>query len=240
MMTRVKLVIISVIVWTWGLFVFSITVFFLLIVSLFHTGSIFEKLLTGGCRLVLTAMGIRVRVDGRENVDPGRKYIVMMNHVNMFDPLVLYSSFPGRARAIEEESHFRWPLYGWLIRRVGNLPVNRKNPRKAYDALLQAGRMIKERPEYSFAILPEGTRTMTGKLGPFKKGGFVLALEAGRPILPMIQLGSFRIKRKKNWLIRPGVVTVKIEKPIPPDPFSKNGINAYMVKVREVYEKYLD
>jgi 1-acyl-sn-glycerol-3-phosphate acyltransferase len=240
MMAKFKDVIISAIVWAWGLLVFSLTVLLLLLVSLFHTGPFFEKLLTGGCRLVLTSMGIRIKIEGRENVEPGQKYIVMMNHVNMFDPLVLYSSFPDKARAIEEESHFRWPLYGWLIRRVGNLPVNRKNLRKAYDALLEAGRLIKERPEYSFAILPEGTRTMTGKLGPFKKGGFVLALEAGRPILPIVQLGSFRIKRKKKWLIRPGVVTVKIEKPIPPAPFSMNDINAYMKKVREVYEKYLD
>ena len=240
MITRIKDTIISAILWTWGLCVFSIVVLILLVVSIFHTGSFFEKILTGSCRLVLLSMGIRIRVNGKENVDPGQKYILMMNHVNIFDPLVLYSTFPGKSRAIEEESHFRWPLYGWLIRRLGNLPVNRKDLRKAYEALTKASQMIKERPDYSFVVLPEGTRTMTGQLGPFKKGGFVLALEADRPILPIIQVGSFQIKRKKNWLIKPGVITVIFEKPFPPRSFTRETIHAYMDGIRETYKKYLD
>ena len=240
MITRIKDTIISAIIWVWGLFVFSNLVLILLLVSIFHTGSFFEKILTGSCRLVLLAMGIRVRVKGKENVDPGQKYIVMMNHVNIFDPLVVYSTFPGRARAIEEESHFRWPLYGWLIRRLGNIPVNRKDLRKAYEAFTKASRMIKERPNYSFVVLPEGTRTISGELGRFKKGGFVLALEADRPILPMIQVGSFQVKRKKNWLIKPGVISVIFERPCSPRSFTRENIHAFMNRVREIYKKHLD
>lgn len=240
MITRVKNNIVSAILWTWGLFVFSTLVLMLLLVSIFHTGSFFEKILTGSCRLVLLSMGIRIRIKGKENIDPAQQYIVMMNHVNIFDPLVLYSAFPGKSRAIEEESHFRWPLYGWLIRRLGNLPVNRKDLRKAYEALIKASQMIKERPDYSFVVLPEGTRTITGKLGPFKKGGFVMALEADRPILPVIQVGSFQIKRKKNWLIKPGVITVIFEKPLPPNSFTRENIHDYMNGIREIFKKYLD
>jgi len=96
---------------------FGIWAIFLIFINLFHTGSIFEKLAKIACRSILFCAGIRVKVTGLKNFSPHTQYIIMMNHVNIFDIFVFYGRFPGKARAIEEESHFKWPVYGWLIRR---------------------------------------------------------------------------------------------------------------------------
>ena len=97
-----------------------------------------ENLIKAGCRTVLLVCGIRVRTSGGENLVPGRQYVVMMNHVNFFDPLVFQAAFPGLARGVEEESHFRWPVYGGTIRRIGMFPISRKNTQRAVESLRRA------------------------------------------------------------------------------------------------------
>jgi 1-acyl-sn-glycerol-3-phosphate acyltransferase len=191
------------------------------------------------CRSVLFCCGIRVTLKGAENYDPKKQYILMMNHVNFFDSFVAYGRLPGRARAVEEESHFKWPIYGLLMRRIGVIPISRKSGIKAVNALKKAGELIQKRKEFSFFVLPEGTRTRTGKLGNFKKGGFLLALESGLDILPMIQIGSFEIKKKNSRLIRPGKVELVIEKPISIDGYTKDNINELMQKTRNVFLQYV-
>jgi len=88
-------------------------------------GRALEALIKGLCKTLLRLCGIRLRVSGRENILPGRQYMVLMNHVNFFDPFVFYAAFPGAARGAEEESHFRWPFYGGAIRRMGMFPIDR-------------------------------------------------------------------------------------------------------------------
>lgn len=219
---------------------FGIFAFFLLLLSFVHTGVFFEWLLNRMCRGIIFCAGIRYTVEGKEHVDVNQQYIVMMNHVNIFDSFLLNSAFPGHARGMEEESHFNWPIYGWLIGRMGFIPVNRKDGRKAMVALKKAGDLIRQRKGFSVAILPEGTRTLTGKLGPFKKGGFLVALEAGLDILPMIQIGSFDIQNKINTRIRPGKVKIIIEKPISLKEYAKENIKELMEKTREPFLKYVD
>ena len=141
---------------------------------------------------------------------------------------------------VEEESHFKWPVYGWVIRRIGQFPINRKSGRKALETLKKAGELIRNRKEYSIMILPEGTRTLTGKLGNFKKGGFLLALEAGLDILPLIQKGSFHFKRKGHWLLRPRKIALIIEKPISISGYTKENIAELMQKTRDLYLQYVE
>jgi 1-acyl-sn-glycerol-3-phosphate acyltransferase len=164
----------------------------------------------------------------------------MMNHVNILDGFVFYSSFPGWARGIEEESHFDWPVYGWVIRRMGQVPVSRKSGIKAMESLRRAAELIRAQREFSFMVLPEGTRTRDGKLGPFKKGGFLLALETGLDILPLVQKGAYRVNRRGSLLIRPGKVEFIIEKPIAVTGYSKENIQQLMDKVRGVFLQYVE
>jgi len=240
MIKKIKERLISILVYAVAVTCFFLCAIFLLIISIFHTGALFEKLVKFTCKAVVFCAGIRVILKGTENYDPHKQYIVMMNHVNLFDGFVCYGWFPGKARAVEEESHFKWFIYGWVVRRIGLIPISRKSGIKAMAALKKAADLIREKKEFSFAILPEGTRTRTGKLGNFKKGGFLIAIESGQDILPMIQLGSFNIKQKKNWLIRPGKIELVIEKPIPTKGYSKENINELMQKTRDLYLKYVD
>jgi 1-acyl-sn-glycerol-3-phosphate acyltransferase len=232
--------IVSFLAWISGLLVFTIGAIFLLIIGIFHTGPFFEVSLKFLCRMVLLSAGIRLKVSGRENVEHGKQYVIMMNHVNMFDPFLFYAKYPGKARGVEEESHFHWPLYGRVIRRIGQFPINRKSGRKALETLKKAIELIRTRKEFSMVVLPEGTRTMTGKLGNFKKGGFLLALEAGLDILPLIQRGSFRFKQKGNWLLRPGKVELIIEKAISTAGYTKETVGDLIQRTRDLYLQYVE
>ena len=240
MLKRIKERLISVLIYAAAGTCFGLWAIILIILSLFHTGALFELLIKVACKSILFCSGIRSTVTGTENYDPRKQYIVMMNHVNLFDAFVFYRGFPGKARAVEEESHFKWPLYGWLVRRIGLIPINRKSGIKAMAALKKAVELIEKRKEFSIGVLPEGTRTRTGKLGNFKKGGFLIALESGLDILPIIQIGNFKIKQKTNWLIKPGKIQVIIEKPISTKGYSKENINELVRKTRDLFLKYVD
>jgi 1-acyl-sn-glycerol-3-phosphate acyltransferase len=160
---------------------------------------------------------------------------VMMNHVNILDPLVFYARYPGLVRGIEEESHFRWPLYGWMLRRVGMIPISRKDPARARESLARAAALVRKRPEFSIAILPEGTRTLDGRIGPFKRGGFHLALETGLDILPVVQTGAFRINRKGSLLIRPGRVRLAVLPPVPVAGYGRDDVGQLADHVRDLF-----
>lgn len=239
-MKKIKEFILSAAAWFFGLLTFVINSLILLFIGLFHTGKMFEKAIKMMCRWILFCVGIRLKVTGIENIDPNKQYIIMMNHVNIMDPFVSYARYPGKARGIEEEGHFKWLFYGWVIRRIGQIPISRKQGRKAMEALEKAAQLIRNKKEFSVIILPEGTRTRTGKLGNFKKGGFLLALEADLDILPMIQIGAFQFKRKGSWLMRPGKIELVFEKPIPTKGYSRENINKLIQKTRNSFLEYVE
>jgi len=240
MIRKIKDYLVSLIIYLVAGLCFCLWAIFLIIFSIFYTGPLFERLLKIGGKSVLFCAGIRINTTGIENVHPQKQYVVMMNHVNIFDGFLFISRFPGKARGVEEESHFNWPVYGWLIRRIKMIPISRKSGIKAMTALKKAVELIREKKEFSVIVLPEGTRTITGKLGNFKKGGFLLALEAGLDILPIIQVGSFKINRKKSRIIRPGKIDLVFEEPIPTPGYSKDNIKELMDKTRNVFLQYVD
>ncbi len=239
MLKKIKDSLISFAIYVVGGTYFGLWAFLLIIVSLFYTGSFFDRMLKWTCRSLLFCCGIRLTLKGAENYHPEKQYILMMNHVNFFDAFVAYARLPGKARAVEEESHFKWPLYGLLMRRIGMIPISRKSGIKAMNSLKKAKELIQERKEFSFFVLPEGTRTRTGSLGTFKKGGFLLAMEAGLDILPLIQIGSFKIKQKLSRIIRPGNVELVIEKPISTAGYTKDNIDDIIKKTRNVFLQYV-
>lgn len=198
-------------------------------------GRAFERVLKGGCRAVLFFAGVRVEVAGRENIVPGRQYVVLMNHVNIFDPMVFQAAFPYAARGVEEESHFRWPVYGPTLKRMGMFPISRKDTEQAVEMMRRAADWLRRKPDFSFGIMPEGTRTLDGKLGPFKRGGFILALDAGLDILPMVQSGAYEIARKGSLNIRPGKVTVTIAPPVPSSGYSRETVGELIERIRGVF-----
>jgi 1-acyl-sn-glycerol-3-phosphate acyltransferase len=239
-MNKIAAAVLSLLIWSVGWIWFSFGALFILLIGVFRAGSFFEAAVKGLCHSLVWICGIRVKVSGRENYQAGRQYILMMNHVNLLDGFVFYHSFPGKARGIEEESHFDWPVYGWVIRRMGQIPINRKSGIKAMESLRRAAAMIRQKMDFSCAVFPEGTRTVSGKLGPFKKGGFLLAIETGLDILPLVQKGAYRINRRSSSLIRPGRIDYFIEKPISIAGYSRQNLHELMEKVRAVFLKYVE
>ena len=225
----------STLTWMAVLPVVAVSCLLIIGLSLVHRGKGIDVLMKAASRLILACCGVRVRIGGLGNIAPQGRYIVMMNHVNFFDPFVFYSRFPGLARGIEEESHFRWPFYGWMLRRVGMIPISRKDPEKAREDLARAAAMLRERPEYSIIILPEGTRTKDGHLGPFKRGGFHLALETGLDILPLVQTGAYRISRKGSLLIRPGRVDIAVLPPVRVAGYGRDAVGELADRTRSVF-----
>jgi 1-acyl-sn-glycerol-3-phosphate acyltransferase len=198
-------------------------------------GRALEALVKGGSRAILAVCGIRVRVRGRENLAPGRSYIAMMNHVNFFDPFVFQAALPRPLRGAEEESHFRWPVYGGVLRRLDMFPIDRTNTPQAVDSLRRAAAWTRGHPRFSFAIMPEGTRTRDGRLGAFKRGGFLMAIETGLDILPVVQKGAYAVNHKGTRLIRPGRVDVSIEPSIPTAGYAKENAGELIDRVRRVF-----
>jgi 1-acyl-sn-glycerol-3-phosphate acyltransferase len=230
----------SLLIWLVALPVLGILCVLIILLSLVHRGQGLDAMMKASSRIVLFVCGVRVRARGAEAVPRGWQFVVMMNHVNFFDPLVLYSRFPGLARGVEEEGHFRWPVYGWMLRRIGMIPISRKDTAKARESLDKAAALVRERPQYSIGILPEGTRTLDGELGPFKKGGFHLALATGLDILPVVQKGARRINRKGSLLIRPGTVELVYLPPVPVAGCGPGDVSAVAERTRRVFLEELE
>jgi 1-acyl-sn-glycerol-3-phosphate acyltransferase len=225
----------STLIWIVAIPVLGISCLFIIGLSLVHRGKGLDRLMKATSGFILVLCGVRVRIRGKENIAPGAQYVVMMNHVNLFDPLVFYSRFPGLVRGLEEESHFRWPFYGWMLRRIGMIPISRRDPAKARESLARAAALVRERTEYSIIILPEGTRTRDGNLGPFKRGGFHLALETGLDILPIIQTGAYRINRKGSFLIRPGKVDLVVLPPVRIAGYGRDAVGELADRTKSVF-----
>src|ERR1700722_21015438 len=161
------------------------------------------------CRVVMKLAGVKLVVRRPPGFDPARTCFLLTNHVNLFDPFVLYATVPQFFRGLELESHFRIPVYGWMMKRFGNVPVpdvNRPSDLKRMWRLTRAALDS----GVSLAVFPEGQRTRDGHVGPFKDGVFRMALQFGTPIIPVSVVGAFEFNKKTSWLIRPGTVTVHL------------------------------
>ncbi len=196
-----------------GLLTFTLLAVTTIVLSLFFDQARIDPLIKRLCRIFVRSVGIRVCVDGAERLDGRRRVLLIANHVNIFDPFLFEGYLPIFFRGVELASHFGWPLYGWLIRKIGNIPIERDHPRRAARTLEQVVHVLKSL--HSVMMFPEGHRTSDGRLQRFKRGVFVVAKEAGVPVVPVVQIGSYEVKRKGHWLVRPGLVRLRIGEPIP-------------------------
>lgn len=182
-------------------------------------------------RVGLAIAGMRVVVRGAEKVDWSRAYVFMGNHQNLLDPFILVQTIPRHMVGIEKQENMRIPVYGWLVRMWGNIPIARDNPTAARATIAEAAEKLKAGT--SIWIMPEGTRTLTGEVGPFKKGGFHLALDAGADIVPFTINGAFERLRTGHWRIHSGPIEVVFDAPIPTAGVGKADLDALVARVRE-------
>ncbi|HKV06044.1 MAG TPA: lysophospholipid acyltransferase family protein [Candidatus Acidoferrales bacterium] len=150
--------------------------------------------------------GIRVRVAGLENI-PKSACIFAANHVSNIDPLAFIPAIPRRVAILVKQELFRVPIFSTAMRRAQFIPVDRADREAAASSIEAALRSLKE--GISFAVFVEGTRSPDGRLRPFKKGAFVMAIEAGVPIVPVSIGGTQRLMRRGSWTLIPGETTVR-------------------------------
>jgi 1-acyl-sn-glycerol-3-phosphate acyltransferase len=180
---------------------------------------------------ILLASRVRVTVVGQENFDPSRPYIFMSNHQSNFDIPVLLAHLRCQFRWLAKAELFKIPIFGRGMRGAGYIPIDRSDRRAAIRSLQTAAATI--RNGSSVMIFPEGTRSLDGELRSFKKGGFVLAVDAGVPIVPMIIHGTFPIMPKSGLRIRPGRVCVEVLEPIETAPYSRKQKEELLQIVRD-------
>jgi 1-acyl-sn-glycerol-3-phosphate acyltransferase len=201
-------------------------------VSLFsRTGNPVHRIGRVWGRSILAASGIRVCVAGIERIAADQPYIFMANHQSNLDIPVLLGHLPVQFRWLAKAELFRIPVFGRAMRGAGYISIDRADRQAAFESLRQAAEKI--RRGFSILIFPEGTRSLDGSLKPFKKGGFVMAIGAGVPIVPVAVRGTYDIQPKNTLLIRPKDVTVDIGEPIATAEFTLDTKEALMEAVRE-------
>ncbi len=198
----------SLILWGRGWSVFLLGAPVIILLSRFSGRKRLFRWIRTWCRLVLRAVGIRVEVLGAfPPVDSG-PVIIVAPHVSIFDPIVLGSIVPWPVTGVELDSHFTWPVYGAIIRQLGNIPISHESPHRSRQSLHEAAERL--RMGERLVILPEGHRTRTGRRRPFGLWAFRLAARTGVPILPLAFEGAWERHHVGSWLLQPGVWRVRV------------------------------
>jgi len=231
-MRRAYLAFRSAILWTLSLLHFFIAAPFLVFLNIFLDMRKHDWLQRAFCRRIAFLSGVRVKVCRSPGFDPGRTSFFMVNHVNVFDPFILYCAIPQIVRGWELESHFKIPAYGWLMKRFGNVPV--PDVRRPSD-IKRLWRLTQDaiNSGTSLIIFPEAKRTRDGHVNEFQDGGFRLAQQLGVPIVPVSLVGSFQHHRTGHWMLWPATVTIHLHDTIETKGLTKEAVPALRDRVRK-------
>lgn len=188
-------------------------------------------------RLWLLASGVRIDTHYEQELASERGYIFMANHQSMYDIPALIEGMPGQVRFMAKKGLFQIPIFGWSLRWGGFIPVDRKDRKSARTtfatalARLESGRSI--------LIFPEETRSPDGRLLPLKRGGVVLALKTGFPIVPVAIDGAGEVRPRDTLWIRPGTVRVRYGVPIEVGDYGLSERNELVARVRDDLERLM-
>ncbi len=163
-------------------------------------------------KISLRLSGGRLKVEGKENIPTDSAVIFMANHSSSFDIPALYAALPVQFRWLAKKELFDVPFFGVALKRIGYIPVERSDSRKSLVALKAAAQRVKDGT--SVIVFPEGTRSPDGNLLPFKGGGFILAVQSGMPIVPVVIVGTRDITPQGSLMVTAADVTVRILPPI--------------------------
>ena len=165
-----------------------------------------------GVRLGLLLSGIRYRVENADRIPLDRAAVYCSNHQSNVDPPILFTALHPRLHILYKHEIDQIPILARAFRLGGFIPIERKNKEASMRAIEAGARSIRQ--GNSFLIFPEGTRSRTNDLLPFKKGGFIMALKAGAPIVPVAVQGGRDAMRRGSWLIRPVTLRIRVGQPI--------------------------
>jgi len=165
-------------------------------------------------RVLLAVSGVKVCVEGLDQIAPDGSYILVSNHLSYMDRPVMLSNIPVQFRFLAKKGLFQIPLLGTHLARAGHIPVFRDDPRAAVRTMGQAAQAVRERGT-SLLVFPEGGRSRDGELGEFKEGAAYIAIKAGVPLVPVAINGTREVLPFGSGHIRPGKVTMRIGAPLP-------------------------
>ena len=204
-----------------------------IVVSFFtRTGNPVHIIARIWARSILTVSRVPVRVSGLSNIEPGQSYIYMANHQSNFDIPVLLGYLPVQFRWLAKAELFKIPVFGRAMLGAGYVKIDRFDQQSAFKSIDEAAQRMKN--GVSVMIFPEGTRSRDGNIRPFKKGGFVMAVDSGIPIVPVILKGTRSIMAKSSLQIKRGAVEMQIARPIHTAGYSRETKEDLMGKVRTV------
>jgi 1-acyl-sn-glycerol-3-phosphate acyltransferase len=179
--------------------------------------------------------GVRVKTVGLDKLDPARSYIFMSNHVSNLDPPITVPLIPKRTSVLVKKELFKVPVLGKAMRMGSLIPVDRGNRDAGIESVRAAKEVVQQ--GLNMTIYVEGKRSFDGKLLPFKKGPFYLAMECGVPVVPITITGTPYVMPKGRFAIKPGLVTVNFHPPIEPEDFGSR--ECLMEKVRAAIDSGL-
>jgi len=179
-----------------------------------RVGGIYDWANVDWSRDVLKAAGTPVLAEGLESIPRGQPLMYASNHSSMFDIWTLLATLPGSVRMVAKQELFKIPLLGGAMRAAGHIPIDRAARKKAFEAYDKAAKTIREGIS-SILVFPEGTRSRTGELLPFKNAPFGLAIAAQVPIVPVYVHHTFEILPKGAWRLRSRPIRLLVGEPIP-------------------------
>lgn len=182
-------------------------------------------------RLGLALVGVRVEVTGVERLDPNQAYIFTPNHQSFIE-VPLFVTYLGRNPAyLAKKEVFRYPMFGYGIGLMGVVPVDRSNSAAAVESARRATENL--RRGKSYVVYPEGTRSRDGRLLPFKKGAFMMAVDAGVPVVPVTVAGATKIMPKGEIKVHPSVVRITLHEPISTAGYGRANVDELIAQVRD-------
>jgi 1-acyl-sn-glycerol-3-phosphate acyltransferase len=232
-MKRAYLVVRALALWAISWIHFAVVCTFLVILGIFVDPRKNDRPQRVFFRNILRFAGVKFEVRRSPGFDPARTSIFICNHVNIFDAFVIYSAIPQFVRGFELESHFKYPVYGWMMGRFGNVPVPDRPNREGFEIMMQRAKAALD-SGISLIAFAEGGRTRDGHVQPFKKGTFNLAQQFGVPIVPMSIAGSYEFFRTGDWMIYPGKIIVYLHDTIDTTNISRAEVDALRQRVQDI------
>jgi len=217
----------------WVVFITLVLGILVIVLSFFvRSGNPMHKIARFWAKSILVVSRIKVSVKGLSNIDLAVPCIYMPNHQSNFDIPVVLGHLAVQFRWLAKVELFKIPIFGRAMRKAGYISIDRCNRESAFESLNVAAKKIKD--GVSVLIFPEGTRSRDGKIRTFKKGGFVLAINSGVPIVPVVIKGTYAIMTKGRFRVNPGHVSMFIHRPIDTTAYSHETKERLMERVRRV------
>ena len=199
----------SILIYFRALLVFFIIGPILLLLTLIYTKLIYIIVIPW-CRFMIFIFGCKIHINGE--LPENESFVIMANHQSFLDVFAVPIALKGKFSAVAASKNFKIPVYKTFLKKLKVVGIDRANLENAIKGITEAEKVLQS--GYHIVILPEGTRTMSGKLNSFKKGGFHLARNSKARIVPIIVQGLYDIKPKNRWYIKPGKINIIVEKPI--------------------------